>query len=107
MPSLLRGSARRPRCIWRGKIASMHILTATRFIKKVLAKPGQSLLDRIGDPKKLRALGFNRILRVARTLADLDHRDMPIPENVATVICWRDIAFLHAGRRGKNYVIRP
>ena len=71
----------------------MHILTATRFIKKELAKPGQSLLD--------------RILRVARTLADLDHRDMPIPENVATVICWRDIAFLHAGRRGKNYVIRP
>ena len=71
------------------------------------ANAGQSLLDRIADPKKLRALGFYRILRVARTLADLDHRDMPIPENVATVICWRDIAFLHAGRRGKNYVIRP
>ena len=85
----------------------MHILTATRFIKKVLAKPGQSLLKRIGDPKKLRALGFNRILRVARTLADLDHRDMPSPEKVVIAIRWRDIAFLHAGRRGKNYVIRP
>ena len=33
------------------------------------------------------------ILRVARTLADLDHRDMPGAENVATAIRWRDIAF--------------
>ena len=68
---------------------------------------GQSVLDRIADPKKLRALGFNCVLRVARTLADLDHRDMPSPEKVATAIRWRNIAFLRAGRRGKNYVIRP
>ena len=54
---------------------------------------GQSLLDRIADTKKLSARGFNRILRVARTLADLDHRDMPGAENVATAIRWRDIAF--------------
>ena len=54
---------------------------------------GQSLIDRIADTKKLSARGFNRILRVARTLADLDHRDMPGAENVATAIRWRDIAF--------------
>ena len=71
------------------------------------ANAGQSLLDRIADPKKLRALGFYRILRVARTLADLDHRDMPSPEKVAPAIHWRDIAFLYTGRRGKNYVIWP
>ena len=39
---------------------------------------GQSLLDRIADTKKLSARGFNRILRVARTLADLDHRDIRV-----------------------------
>ena len=54
---------------------------------------GQSLLDRIADTKKLSARGFNRFLRVARTLADLDHRDIPAAENIATAIRWRDIAF--------------
>ena len=29
----------------------------------------------------------------ARTLADLDHRDIPGVKNVATAIRWRDIAF--------------
>ncbi|MEC8176635.1 MAG: hypothetical protein VX055_02440 [Pseudomonadota bacterium] len=41
----------------------------------------------------MRARGFNRILRDARTLADLDHRDVPSGENVATAIRGRDIAF--------------
>ena len=54
---------------------------------------GQNLLDRIADTKKLSALGFNRILQVARTLADLDHRNTPSAENIATVIRWRDITF--------------
>ena len=58
-------------------------------------------------PEKIESVGFIRILRVARTLADLDHRDMPSPEKVVIAIRWRDIAFLYAGRRGKNYVIRP
>ena len=52
---------------------------------------GQSLLDRIADTKKLSARGFNRILRVARTLAGLDHSDMPGAENIATAIRWRDV----------------
>ena len=59
-----------------------------------LAAPGsagQNLLDRIADTKKLSARGFNRILRVARTLADLDHRDAPSAENIATAIRWRGI----------------
>ena len=51
---------------------------------------GQSLLDRIAETKKLSARGFNRILRVARTLANLDHSDMPGAENIATAICWHD-----------------
>ena len=53
----------------------------------------QNLLDRIADTQKLSAWGFNRILRVARMLADLDHRDMPSAENIATAIRWRDITF--------------
>ena len=52
---------------------------------------GQSLLDRIADTKKLSARGFNRILRVARTLAGLDHSDMPGAANIATAIRWRDV----------------
>lgn len=68
---------------------------------------GQSLLDRIADPKKLKARDSNRILGVARMPSDLDHRDMPSAENVATAIRWRDIASKHAGRRGTNYVIQP
>ena len=52
---------------------------------------GQGLLDRIADTKKLSARGFNSILRVARTLADLDHSDMPGAENIATAIRWRGV----------------
>lgn len=54
---------------------------------------GQALLDRIADTKKLSARGFNRILRVARTLADLDERSRPSEENIATAIRWRDTGF--------------
>ena len=52
---------------------------------------GQSMLCRIADTKKLSARGLNRILRVARTLADLDQCDMPGAENIATAIRWRDV----------------
>ena len=34
---------------------------------------GQNLLDRIAETKKTECTGFNRILRVGRKLADLDH----------------------------------
>ena len=54
---------------------------------------GQNLLDRIADTKKVSARGFNRILRVACTLACLDHRDTPSAENIATAIRWRDTTF--------------
>lgn len=54
---------------------------------------GQILLDRIADTKKLSSRGFSNILRVARTLADVDHRDTPSAENIATAIRWRDITF--------------
>ena len=52
---------------------------------------GHSMLDRIANTKKLSARGFNRILRVARTPADLDHSDRPSAENIATAIRWRDV----------------
>ena len=88
MPSLLRGSARRPHMA-RQNCLNAH-LDGDAVTTPVNA--GQSLLDRIGDPKKLRALGFNRILRVARTLADLNHS----PEKVAPALaryrffaCWQ------------------
>ena len=47
---------------------------------------GQNLLDRIADTKRLSARRFNRILWVARKLTDLDHRDVPSAENIATAI---------------------
>ena len=68
---------------------------------------GQNLLDRIADTKKLSARGFNRILRVARTLADLDHCDTSSVENIATAIRWRGITVEHVGVPLHNCVIYP
>ena len=57
-----------------------------------MAKPGvkgQKLLDRIADRSGLTARGFNRIMRVSRTLADLDEAPAPTENHVASALMWR------------------
>jgi magnesium chelatase family protein len=53
-------------------------------------KRGRKLLDAIIDDGGLTARGFNRILRVARSLADLAGRDGLTDKDIATALVWRD-----------------
>jgi magnesium chelatase family protein len=50
---------------------------------------GRKLLDQITDDGGLTARGFNRILRVARSLADLAGRDGLTDKDIATALVWR------------------
>lgn len=50
---------------------------------------GQKLLDALIGDKRITARGFNRVLRVSRTLADLAQRGVPDDNDVATAIAWR------------------
>ena len=57
-----------------------------------LANPdarGRKLLDSIVDDGGLTARGFNRILRVARSLADLAGRDVLTDKDIAAALVWR------------------
>ena len=54
-------------------------------------KAGQKLLDTIIDEGVLTARGFNRVLRVARTLADLALRDVVGDADIATALVWRGV----------------
>ncbi|MGB1107914.1 MAG: YifB family Mg chelatase-like AAA ATPase [Parvibaculales bacterium] len=59
---------------------------------RALAAPdgrGRKLLDAIIDDGGLTARGFNRILRVARSLADLAGRDGVTDKDIATALVWR------------------
>ena len=50
---------------------------------------GRKLLDSIVDDGGLTARGFNRILRVARSLADLAGRDVLTDKDIAAALVWR------------------
>ena len=50
---------------------------------------GQKLLDAIIDDGQMTARGFNRVLRVARTLADLADRARPNDADIASALMWR------------------
>lgn len=59
---------------------------------RALAEPdarGRKLLDSIIDDGGLTARGFNRILRVARSLADLAGRNAVSDKDIATALVWR------------------
>jgi magnesium chelatase family protein len=60
-----------------------------------LASPdaaGQKLLDAIIEDGRMTARGFNRVLRVARTLADLQARDISGATDIATALTWRGVS---------------
>lgn len=52
---------------------------------------GQKLLDQIIAEDRLTARGFNRVLRVARTLADLNQRAYPDAQDMASALLWRGL----------------
>lgn len=57
-----------------------------------LAEPdeaGQKLLARIIEEGQMTARGFNRVLRVARTLADIKGADCPDVADMASALQWR------------------
>lgn len=51
--------------------------------------PGLTLLRDAADAMKLSARGYHRVLRVARTLADLDRRDHVARIHVAEALSYR------------------
>ena len=52
---------------------------------------GQKLLTRIIDEGQMTARGFNRVLRVARTLADIKGTKRPDMADMATALQWRGV----------------
>jgi magnesium chelatase family protein len=54
--------------------------------------PGRSLLTEAADRLRLSARGYHRVMRVARTLADLDHSDAVHRIHVAEAVSYRRIA---------------
>ncbi len=61
---------------------------------RAMASPdaaGQKLLDAIIDDGRMTARGYNRVLRVARSLADLQSRAQPDASDIATALLWRGV----------------
>ena len=55
---------------------------------------GQALLDKITNEaisSKLTARGYNRIIRVARTIADLDGCEHLAARHIASAMLWRSV----------------
>ena len=50
---------------------------------------GRDLLNRVADRFKLSARGYHRVLRVARTIADLDHSDEVGKRHIAEAVSFR------------------
>lgn len=56
---------------------------------------GRALLTRVAERFHLSARGYHRVLRVARTIADLDHSDTVRQPHVAEAVSYR-LALAHA-----------
>jgi magnesium chelatase family protein len=54
--------------------------------------PGRALLTDAAERMRLSARGYHRVLRVARTLADLDGQDAVRRVHIAEALAWRRIA---------------
>lgn len=59
------------------------------FSKSALDSNGQQLLELVFKKMKLSARGYNRVLKVARTIADLDGRDSISTEDLAEALQYR------------------
>ncbi len=61
---------------------------------------GRQLLEKISEKKSLTARGFNRILRITRTLADLDNVKIPNKLHVSSALIWRGLPDFKVANRG-------
>ena len=52
-------------------------------------EPGRALLTKVADRFGLSARGYHRVLRVARTIADLDSSDAVLRHHVAEAVSYR------------------
>ena len=57
-----------------------------------VARPGLTLLREAADAMRLSARGYHRVLRVARTLADLDGADKVSRVHLAEALSYRALA---------------
>ncbi|MDD9842245.1 MAG: ATP-binding protein, partial [Alphaproteobacteria bacterium] len=61
-------------------------------------KEGEKMLNKLVTQQTgLTARGFNRILRVARTVADLDGAAQPNAGHIATALMWRGLTPIGMG----------
>ena len=90
-----------------GRVAAARAVQATRFAGQpgvrvnadlegaaleAVAMPdadGKALLDRVAEKFRLSARGYHRVLRVARTIADLDGADGVAAPHVAEAVSYR------------------
>lgn len=59
----------------------------------VLDEAGDELLHRAYETYRLSARGYAKILRVARTIADLEHSDRIAVSHISEAVCFRNIGF--------------
>jgi magnesium chelatase family protein len=78
-------------------IAGMHLnADAEGAVLERIATPdaaGRALLGRVADRFGLTARGYHRVLRVARTIADLDHSEQVLSDHIAEASSYRLVGF--------------
>ena len=65
----------------------------SRHIKKhcMVDESSSNILESAIDKLGLSARAFNRILKIARTIADLDSKDEILPQHIAEAIQYRNL----------------
>lgn len=77
-----------------GDVLNAHLGSEALLAQALLAPTAQALLDRAAESLKLSARGYHRLLRVARTIADLAGHEGEIDKpHMAEALSYRQIRF--------------